>query len=344
MALGDYYTRLGIPRTASADEIKKAFRTLARKYHPDTHPNDKEAEQKFKEINEAQEVLSDPEKRRQYDRYGENWQRYQTPPPGRTGGAANPFTSSRRPGTSGGAYAGGYSGAYATGSSGNRPPGSTGAGAASSGDTFGGFGDFFSNTKQQAGGFSDIFGSVFGKKENESVIALTITLQEAFTGTQKTVIVLGRKIQLNIKAGIEHGKKLKIPTTAQTETTDANTQKVETYVQVTIQPDARFERKADDLETDVQVPLYTAILGGEIEVQTFSGKVNVKIPPESQTGSKLRLKGLGMPRYNATANTATTLQAADRGDLYVRIVVQMPRQLTEKERDLFRQLAKLRSL
>ncbi|MCS6809389.1 MAG: J domain-containing protein, partial [Bacteroidota bacterium] len=174
------------------------------------------------------------------------------------------------------------------------------------------------------------------------IINLDITLQEAFTGVQKAITVHGKKILLNIKPGIEHGKKLKIPHPAgtQTQTAAGSGAKppADIVVQVNIQPDPRFERKGDDLETEVSVPLYTAVLGGDVEIQTFSGKVKVKIAPESQSGSKLRLRGLGMPRYGAHEPTSPS----ERGDLFARLLVQIPKQLTEKERDLFRQLAKLR--
>lgn len=328
----DYYRTLGIARTAQADEIKKAFRGLARQYHPDTHPNDKEAERKFKEINEAYEVLSDPDKRRQYDRYGANWQRFQTSPFSNSNSAGQRRAGQRPPGfsSSAGASGSGFSGKSQTGTSG-------------SGSSTGG-GDFFSNfsenfTNKSAGGFSDIFGSVFGKKHDDTSVSIDISLQEAFSGVQKTVNIHGKKILLNIKPGIESGKKLKLPNpSTQTATGSANKPASDMFVQVNILPDPRFERKGDDLETEVSVPLYTAILGGDIEIQTFSGKVKVKIAPESQSGSKLRLRGLGMPRYGAQTGTLGT----ERGDLFARLLVQVPKQLSEKERELFRQLAKIR--
>ncbi len=328
----DYYRTLGIARTAQADEIKKAFRGLARQYHPDTHPNDKEAERKFKEINEAYEVLSDPDKRRQYDRYGANWQRFQTTPFSNSN-----TTGQRRAGQrpSGFASSAGASGGGA-GFSGRAQQ----TGAPNTGNTAGNS-DFFSNFSENfsnrgTGGFSDIFGSVFGKKHDDSSVTVDISLQEAFSGVQKTVNMHGKKILLNIKPGIESGKKLKLPNPS-TQTASSKTA-ADVFVQVNILPDPRFERKGDDLETEVSVPLYTAILGGDIEIQTFSGKVKVKIAPESQSGSKLRLRGLGMPRYGAQSGTLGT----ERGDLFARLLVQVPKQLSEKERELFRQLAKIR--
>jgi curved DNA-binding protein len=327
----DYYQILGVQRLATSDDIKKSFRSLARQYHPDARPNDKDAERKFKEINEAYEVLGDTDKRRQYDRYGANWQRYQN--------STNPFSSQpRRPSTTN-RTAGGFS---SRGTAGSGFGGGAGASSAGSTSDFK-FNDIFGNKQTGSfsggNGFSDIFGSVFGNKNNQdNVIQLDITLQEAFSGTQKNVTVQGKKLQLNIKPGIEHGKKLKIPSTNPpsdpTQTTTASkTAATEVHVQVNIQADTRFTRKGDDLETEVNVPLYTAILGGEIEIQTFSGKVKVKVAPESQSGSKLRLKGLGMPRY---------ARKDECGDLYARLLVQVPKALTEKEREMFRQLSKLR--
>lgn len=349
----DYYRTLGISRTAPPEEVKKAFRHFARMYHPDTHPNDKEAERKFKEINEAYEVLSDPDKRRQYDRYGANWQRFQTAAPfsssnsqRRAGQRPSGFSSSSSTSSSSSSSSSsGFAGRSATGASasssgnvGGGASGSTsGSARASGGDFYGNFSDTMG--KKNSGGFSDIFGSVFGKKNDDSAVVVNISLQEAFMGVQKTVNVQGKKILLNIKPGIESGKKLKLPNpTAQTATGSGAKIPADVYVQVNIQSDPQFERKGDDLETEVSVPLYTAILGGDIEIQTFSGKVKVKIAPESQSGSKLRLRGLGMPRYGSQNPTASS----ERGDLFARLLVQVPKQLSEKERELFRQLTKLR--
>ena len=332
----DFYRILGVPRTATHDEIKKAFRTLARSYHPDARPNDKEAERKFKEINDAYEVLGDPDKRRAYDRYGAHWQRFQHSPfSSATAGGTGAYSRQQRAGATGSARQGGFGGANAYGQRAGA------AGGADSGDAKGAGSEFFSQFSdnfgaKNAGGFSDIFGSVFGKKQSDAPIAVNITLQEAFTGAQKTVIVQGRKIMLNIKPGIENGKKLKVPLPP-ADASAENAKPSDVFVQVNVQTDPRFERKGDDLETELAVPIYTAVLGGEVELQTFSGKVKVKVPPESQSGSKLRLRGLGMPRYGSTS-----AKGEERGDLFVRILAQIPKQLTEKERELFRQLAKLR--
>jgi len=332
MEVKDYYKVLGVPKTASADEIKKAYRTLARQYHPDARPNDKAAEQKFKEITEAYEVLGDIDKRKQYDRTGGgrfqrqnpsdfNWQQW----------AKNNTTRSTGGRT-------GATGARSTGST-NTGKTATGSGTTSGagkpqedlGDVFNDIRSRFSGAANRAGGdFSDLFGSVFGNDKPDADLHVDLTLKEAFTGAEKTLTIQGKKIKLNIKPGIEDGKKLKIATG---DKTSDKTIPKEVYVVVRVLADAQFQRQGNDLTTDVYVPLYTAILGGEAELTTLAGKVKIKIAPESQSGSKLRLKGLGMPIYG---------KPDQRGDLYARIMIQVPKQLTEKERELFRQLAKLR--
>lgn len=314
MEFKDYYKILGVPKTASMDEIKKSYRTLARQYHPDARPNDKVAEHKFKEITEAYEVLGDPDKRKQYDRLGVDWRRYQRQHTGAT--ANDPMGAWRR----------------SQQQRGNTRSGNTGSGQ-TSGDFFNEFNSRFNNNKaNNGGGFSDFFSSVFGggKKDQEEIITVDISLEEAFIGAQKTLLLQGKKIKLNIKPGIENGKKLKIPNPAST----AASPQVDIHVLVNISPNPRFQREGADLKTDIIIPLYTAVLGGEIELQALSGKVKIKIPPESQNLTQLRLKNLGMPRYG---------KPDERGDLYARIVIQIPKPLTEKERDLFRQLAKVRN-
>jgi curved DNA-binding protein len=336
----DYYQVLGVAKTATAEDIKKAYRSLARKYHPDTHPNDKEAERKFKEINEAYEVLGDADNRRKYDRFGAGWRNFQTPPRGGGSGSAgtsggDPFAWQRRSSASGrGAGASGKASGSASGGT-----GSTGAGSGGTQDFFNDFSSVFGSKNTSSGsgansggGFSDLFNSVFSKKEQE--IPLEITLREAFSGVQKTVTVHNKKIQLNIKPGIEHGKRLKIPNPAGGAKTGTSKEKEDVYVVVNIAPDETFKRNNDDVKMEVFIPLYTAVLGGEVEVTTLSGKIKLKIPAESQSGATLRLKKLGMPKYS---------NPEERGDLYARLIIHIPKALSDKERDLFKQLAKLRS-
>lgn len=326
MEFKDYYKTLGVPRTANADDIKKAYRALARQYHPDARPNDKVAEQKFKEITEAYEVLGDADKRKKYDRVGTDFRRYQRQAPNEPFGSAQRGTRSS---TAGGRTTTGAGGAGSTRSS--------------SGTTDPELDGFFSDLRSRFGGaagraggeFSDFFNSVFDKDRSNagaaSEILLDITLKEAFTGAEKTIAVQEKKLKLNIKPGIEGGKKLKIPNP---NTNTATSTIGEVIVVVNILPDPQFQREGNDITTDLPVPLYTAILGGEVELPTMAGKVKVKIAPESPGGNKLRLKGLGMPVYG---------KEGQRGDLFARIVIQVPKALTDKEKDLFRQLAKLRS-
>jgi curved DNA-binding protein len=334
MEFKDYYKVLGVPRTASADDIKKAYRSLARQYHPDARPNDKVAEQKFKEITEAYEVLGDADKRKKYDRVGTDYRRYQRQAPNSSPFGSQTY-SSRSTGTRSGA------GGSRSGASSGSTSGSSGA-AGSDPDLDGFFSDLrsrFGGAAGRAGGeFSDFFNSVFDKEKGEKAssgaaaneLSLDITLKEAFTGAEKTLTVQGKKLKLNIKPGIESGKKLKIPNP---NTTTPTSSIGEVIVVVKVLPDPQFQRDGDDITTDLPVPLYTAILGGETELTTLGGKVKVKVAPESQGGTKLRLKGLGMPIYG---------KEGQRGDLFARLAIQVPKGLTDKEKDLFRQLAKLR--
>ncbi len=319
MEFKDYYKTLGVTKTATMDDIKKAYRSLARQYHPDARPNDKVAEQKFRDVTEAYEVLGDPDKRKKYDRLGSDWRKQQRQ------GTTDPSGAWQQRAQSN-ARAG------STRTSTPRSGSSDGSGNPADDDFFSEFGNRFGGSgKSSGGGFSDFFSSVFSsKKESEANIPVEITLKEAFAGTHKTITVQGKKIKLSIKPGIENEKKLKIPNPAST----AIAPVPDIYVVVTIASDPEFQRDGHNLTTDVSVPLYTAILGGDIELTTLSGKVKIKVAPESQNGSKLRLKGQGMPHY---------VKPDEHGDLYARLVVQLPKLLTDKERELFKQLAKLRT-
>jgi curved DNA-binding protein len=323
----DYYKVLGVSKTATADEIKKAYRSLARQYHPDARPNDKAAEQKFKEITEAYEVLGDADKRKKYDRSSSDARRYQRFSSDAAGWQAR--TGSRTGSTSS-----------------SRPNGArTGSDTGSSedlGDVFRDIRNRFSGTANRAGGdFSEFFNSVFTKDDTAKSTAtqpveipLDITLKEAYSGVEKTLTVQGKKLKLNIKPGIERGKKLKIPKPASSaDAASVPQHHSDIVVVVNVLDDPQFQRDGNNITTDLYVPLYTAVLGGEAELTTLGGKVKIKIAPESQGGTKLRLKGLGMPVYG---------KPNERGDLYARLILQIPKSLTDKEKELFRQLAKLR--
>lgn len=291
----DYYKILGVDKSASADDIKKAYRKLARKYHPDVNPNDKEAHRKFQQVNEANEVLSDPEKRKKYDQYGKDWQH------------AEQFEAQR-------AKAG--SRRYSTGN-----------------DQFFG-GDF------GEGGFSDFFESLFGaggrrssqvKFRGEDYNAeLSISLTDAYSTHQQTFTVNGKAVRITIPAGVENGQKIKLKGYGAPGINGGPAGDL--YITFNITEHPVFKRTGNDLHTTVELDLYTAVLGGEITVDTLNGKVKLKIPAEMQNGHKVRLKGKGFPVYK---------QEGKFGDLYITCQVKLPTNLTEKQKALFRELSKL---
>ncbi len=309
MDFKDYYKVLGIEKKASQDEIKTAYRKLARKYHPDVNPNDKQAEAKFKEATEAYEVLSDPENRRKYDTLGSNWRQHR-----QSGGRAEDYNWQQWYSGGGGGAPGGGQPRYEYRSDND---------------------DFFQGGSN--GGFSDFFSSIFGRKGatpqakgQDFEATAELSLEEAFAGAERILTVDGKSIKISIKPGIRDGQKLKL--SGKGGLGRYGGANGDLYIVIRVAPHTRFERKEDDLHIDVQVDLYTAVLGGETEVQTISGAVKLKIPAGSQNGARLRLKGLGMTKYGSK----------ERGDLYAKLDVQLPKKLSEQERDLFRQLAELR--
>jgi len=289
VAFKDYYQILGVRRGASEKEIKEAYRRLARKYHPDVNPGDKAAEEKFKEINEAYEILSDPEKRRKYDQFGENWQ------------FAEQFAQAER------------------------------------GDHFGGFrmGDVIFDFGDSSGFeslFDDLFNSFgFGRSRTRTRVwsqpleqEVEISLEEAFHGTTRLIAFDGHRLEVRIPPGVDTGSRVRV---------GGRVGQPEIYLNIRIQPHPRFERRGADLYTEVPVQLVDALLGGEVEVPTLSGKLMLKIPPETQNGRVFRLSGQGMPH----------LGNSGRGDLFVKVKVVLPTNLTQRERELFEELRKLRS-
>lgn len=313
MEYRDYYQTLGVEKSASQDEIKKAFRKLAIKYHPDKNKGDKEAEAKFKEISEAYEVLGDPEKRKKYDQVGENWKYYE---------------QAQREGR-------------------GFDWGQYGFGSGRGGQTYhfeGDFGDMFGGG---TGGFSDFFEQFFGGgfggarqrtkpsrlfKGQDYAAELEISLEDAYKGTPKIFNVAGQSIKLNIKPGIEDGHVLKIPGKGSPGANGAPPGDL--LVTIRVAKDSRFERKGSDLYADLPVDLYTAVLGGKVNVKTFKGNINLTIPKESSSGKVMRLAKMGMPKYG---------KSGEFGDLYLKLDVQIPKNLTEKEMKLFEELRKLRS-
>jgi curved DNA-binding protein len=306
MEYKDYYKILGVSRDADEKEIKRTYRKLALKYHPDKNPDNKKAEDRFKEINEAYEVLGDPAKRAKYDRLGESYRSWQH----RTGEPGGFDWSQWVSGTPGGMRV-------------------------EFGDLEdvlgGGFSDFFNTIfggmpGQQSGGFSGRGRAQARRRSSEHPVS--INLSEAYHGTARILQFNGRRIEVKIPPGAKTGTKIHIPASAGL----SSGQSGDLYLRITVEPDPRFERKGDDLYTDTSVDLYTAVLGGEARVQTMAGPVMLTIPPSSQPGKTFRLNGQGMPRIRDPKSF---------GDLYVSLKVKIPSNLSDGERDLFKQLAEL---
>ncbi len=264
MAFVDYYKILGIDKSASQDEIKKAYRKLARKYHPDLNPNDETAKQRFQEINEANEVLNDTEKRKKYDQYGENWkhgEEYERTQQ-QSGYGGNPFAS-----------AGGQQHQY----SGNFDESQ--------------FSDFFEQMfgSRRGGGRQNNF------KGQDYNAELTLSLQQAYTTHQQTFTVNGKNIRITIHAGVQDGQKIKLKGHGGDGVNGGP--KGDLYLTFNIEKDSKYTREGDNLHTTLDIDLYSAILGGETVLETLGGKVKIKIKPETQNGAKIRLKGKGFPVY-----------------------------------------------
>lgn len=306
MATKDYYDILGIPRHASEQEIRNAFRRLARQWHPDVRPGDPEAERRFKEISEAYEVLSDPEKRRQYDQFGPEWQAY-------AGGAA---AQGPRPGAAGGAD--GWQRVYAGGIR-------------------------FEDLRDLFGEDADLWGSLFGGRGGAGAVRprpgrdivqpVEITLEEALRGTTRTVVIRDgggeRRVEVRIPRGADTGTRVRAA--GQGEPGLRGGPPGDLYLEVTVVPHPRFRRQGDDLYTRLEVPVWTLILGGEVEVPTLTERVQLKVPADTDDGALLRLRGQGMPRLQSPA---------ERGDLYVEVHGQIPHGLSAGERELVQRLAR----
>lgn len=302
----DYYHTLGVERTASQADIKRAYRRLARQYHPDLHPDDPEAQAKFQQLNEANEVLGDPEKRRKYDEYGQHWRQ-----------AEEMEAQGRHSGSTFSGGTGGYAGnpfeGFVTG--------------ADSG--FGGF-------TQGDSGFSTFFEQLFGAQGRRRPTGvrgqdfeadLQLTLQEAATTHRRVIQVFGRKLRITIPAGIANGQRIKLAGKGGQGTNGGIDGDL--YLTLHILPDPRFERQDDDLMTTAHIDLYTALLGGETTIDTLTGQVRLKVKPLTQNLSKVRLRGKGMPRYKQEGVT---------GDLIVTFQVELPKSLTPHQQELLRQM------
>lgn len=308
MAYIDYYKILGVDKNASQDDVKKAFRKLARKYHPDLNPNDPSAKDKFQEINEANEVLSDPEKRKKYDEYGEHWKH------------ADEFEAQKKARQHAGAGGGGFSGFGGDGGS---------YWYSSDGEGFSG-GD--------AGGFSDFFESMFGHRGGggrggsgfrgqDFNAELHLSLCDAAQTHKQVLNVNGKQVRITIPAGVADGQVIKLKGYGGEGVNGGPAGDL--YITFRIAEDPVFKRLGDDLYVDVEVDLYTAVLGGEKVVDTLEGKVKLKIKPETQNGTKVRLKGKGFPIYK---------KEGQFGDLIVTYSVKIPTSLTDRQKELFREL------
>jgi curved DNA-binding protein len=295
MAFIDYYKILEVNKTATEAEIKKAYRRLARKYHPDLNPNNKDAEKKFKEINEANEVLSHTENRKKYDAYGENWQH------------AEQYEKAKQQ---------------------QHHQGT------SHGDGFGGFEggeDYSSFFESMFGGQSSKSGRRTASFKGEDFNAsLQLDLKEVYTTHKRTLTINGKNIRLTIPAGIENGQQIKI--SGQGSDGINGGLKGDLYLTFTIENHTQFKRDKNNLYSTQNIDLFTAVLGGEVTVDTFDGKVKLKVPPGTQNGTKVKLKGKGFPVYK---------KEGELGDLYITYNILIPTNLSENQKELFTELAKL---
>ncbi len=300
MAFIDYYKVLGVDKNASEDDIKKAYRKLARKLHPDLNPNDKEANRKFQEINEANDVLSDPEKRKKYDAYGEHWQH------------AEQYEQARQQQQQ----------------RGQQQP----------------FGQDFEYhySEGEEGGFSDFFESLFGNRGSggrrqqaafrgqDYNAELHLSLRQAYTTHQQTLNVNGKNVRITVPAGVADGQVIKLKGYGAPGVNGSPAGDL--YITFVIEDDPQFKRLENDLYTTINIDLYTAVLGGEVTVDTLGGKVKLKVKPETQNGTKTKLKGKGFPVYK---------KEGEWGDLILTYNVAIPTHLTEQQKDLFTQLSKM---
>ncbi|TNJ41903.1 J domain-containing protein [Tamlana fucoidanivorans] len=304
MTYKDYYTILGVDKNASEKDIKKAYRKLAAKYHPDKNPDDVAAEAKFKEINEANEVLSNPDKREKYDTLGENWQAYE-----HAGEDWKKYTQNQN-----------KQGQY----------------------YYGNASDFFGE-QNKGSEFSSFFDMFFGGESNaftnqphhntkvlDIQAELPITLDEAYFGSKRTFQLDNEKMRISIKPGAYDGQVLKIKGKGHLDFSKKH--RGDLYITLKQEHHPKFKRLENNLETEVSVDLYTAILGGKVRVQTLNKALNINIPAGTESGKLLRLKEKGMPIYNTQKH----------GDLLVKIKVELPKNLNQEETELFKKLKNIR--
>ena len=296
----DYYRLLELERSASQADIKKAYRKLARKYHPDLNPDNKDAQVKFQQINEAHEVLSDPEKRKKYDEYGKDWKQ------------ADQFEEAKRQQQASGGFGRGFQGGGQQSYSGNFED-----------DTFS---DFF---EQMFGGRARAQGANRGAhfKGQDFNAELQLRLSEIYKDQKQTLTVNGKSIRLTIPAGVENGQTIKIKGHGGPGVQGGP--KGDLFITFQVLNDTDFRREKEHLYATKNIALTTAILGGEIQVKTFDGEVKLNVKPGTENGSKVKLKGKGFPRYK---------NKDQFGDLFITYQVDIPKNLTEEQKELFQKL------
>ena len=320
MAYIDYYKILGVNKDASQDDIKKAYKKLARQYHPDLNPNDATAKDKFQAINEANEVLSDPEKRKKYDEYGEHWKH------------ADEFEAQKRAQQQAGGF-GGFGGAGFGGSGAGFGTDGGGTywyssdGQEFSGSNAGGFSDFF---EQMFGGMGGRGRRSHGFRGQDYTTELQVSLTDAAKTHKQIITVNGKNLRITIPAGIADGQTIKLRGQGGPGVNGGPAGDL--YITFHIPEDSRFKRVGDDLYVTVPLNLYTAILGGEQIVETMDSKAKLKVKPGTQNNTKVRLRGKGFPVYK---------EEGKFGDMIVTYSIDIPTNLTDKQKELFREIQSL---
>ena len=308
MDVKDYYKILGVEKTATSEQLKKAYRKLAVKYHPDKNPDNKAAEDKFKEINEAYEVLGDEEKRKKYDQFGENYKYYE-----QHGGRPEDYDWSQFGGGGGQGRRYSYEGGNAE-------------------DMFGGEGNF-------SDFFEQLFGSRFsgGRRQQQGPgrgrdvqATMQVSLEDAYTGATRQVEVNGSRLNIKLKAGLYEGQLIRLK--GKGSPGRKGGENGDMLISIQLAPHPQYELKGQDIYTDLALPLYTAVLGGKLTVPTPGASLSMNIPAGTDSGKVFRLKGKGMPAYD---------NSGAAGDLYIKAIIHIPANLSEKEKELFQQLSQL---